>query len=189
MPPKSALIERYDQLKPDGHYFDQDTMSFFKSDIHEIERTRSLNWVFITSERGPHMKTWRYSVRLMCNESGKIETLGPFCEMTHKKAREIMRKAIARDIDAENYAKAKLCDEYIQEAKGAYEAAGGAIDDETIIKRKAAESWAEACGYKIHWTSIHPDVVSAKDPGNSRRWAAWRRLYGLDLFDSQDNAL
>lgn len=81
------LAEIYRQRRPEGHWFDADTMRFFKSRVGLILERRGCYW-FITSERPPSGGR-RFSVRYM-GQDGRIETLGPFCELTRYKAGKLL---------------------------------------------------------------------------------------------------
>jgi hypothetical protein len=76
------------KLQHKGHFFDPDTMRFFKSRVGDKVYGGSM---FITSERGPHSGR-AYSVRRV-TKSGAIKTVGPFQGYTSKSQAE---RAIAR---------------------------------------------------------------------------------------------
>jgi len=78
---KNELITEYKRLNPYGHWFDTDTVSFFKSIISEstIKRAQPPDIaVFISSEKPPHGKR-RYTVRIL-REDGDIQNVGKFME-------------------------------------------------------------------------------------------------------------
>lgn len=84
-----------------AHWFDADTMRFFSSrvlgaEIHRQKGTARI--VFVTSEQNDSPYTdhpRRYSVRVM-DHRGDIETVGPFCEWSRSKARQVARDLAAR---------------------------------------------------------------------------------------------
>jgi len=68
----------YDDLKQANkaaghHWFDEDTMLFFKSRLLDIPHTGAGYWTFATSEQPPYGKRV-YSVRI-CYVNGHIETV------------------------------------------------------------------------------------------------------------------
>lgn len=71
-----AIEHRYDQQNG-GHWFEPDTLRFFKSRISEGFSTKWENVYFVTSEKGPHGPR-AYSVRRLRAVSGHIDTIGPF---------------------------------------------------------------------------------------------------------------
>lgn len=172
----STLVERYAELDPDGHYFDDETMDFFKSRVHDIFRSASGNWFFVTSEKGPNMVR-AYSVRHMDNETGKIETHGPFNVSTHARCRNVAKALANRDIELTKFSSMSIACDYVVSAKQAWEFAGGSIDTDTESKRKSAEIWAEP--WKIHWALIHPEF---ERDGKVLAWGEWCELYGFDLI-------
>lgn len=85
----SLEIEYKNRTHDRGHFFDTDTMRFFKSRIGAV-RIKNGIWYFITSERPPHGKR-AYSVRKM-ELDGDIETVGEFCSMTSYQANKLLKK-------------------------------------------------------------------------------------------------
>ena len=75
-----------------GHFFDSDTMRFFKSRIGAV-RIKDDVWFFVTSEKPPHGKRM-YSVRKM-ELDGNIETVGEFCSMTSYQANKKLNELVA----------------------------------------------------------------------------------------------
>jgi len=85
----SLEIEYRNRTNGNGHFFDSDTMRFFKSRIGEV-RLKGNDWYFITSEKPPHGER-RYSVRKM-QLDGDIETIGAFCEMSRYEAQKKLKQ-------------------------------------------------------------------------------------------------
>ena len=75
----SLAIEYKNRTNGQGHWFDPETMRFFKSKIG-IVRKKGDDYYFVSSEKfmdDPRM----YSVRKM-DITGDITTIGDFCSMT-----------------------------------------------------------------------------------------------------------
>ncbi len=72
-----------------GHFFDADTMHFFKSRIGLV-RLKGDDWYFTTSERPPHGERM-FSVRKM-DTKGKIKTVGEYCSMTRYQAEKLLKE-------------------------------------------------------------------------------------------------
>jgi len=81
-----------------GHFFDADTMRFFKSRIGRARKCKSGIWFFVTSEKPPHGKRM-YSVRKM-ELDGDINTVGEFCSLTSYMANKLLDEYV----EAENHA-------------------------------------------------------------------------------------
>jgi hypothetical protein len=76
------LKRHYYQMNPNGHWFDKDTMRFFKCRVAErLEFSPCGKIYFYTSEKGPMDNSpRRYSVREYDPATGNIETVGlGFC--------------------------------------------------------------------------------------------------------------
>ena len=83
----------YRNLKPGGHWFDRDTMSFFKTRMGEAWRVGDV-FLFVTSEQPPHGDR-AYSVRRM-GKDGDVQTVGEFCQIeTRRAAIKALHDAIA----------------------------------------------------------------------------------------------
>lgn len=72
-----------------GHWFDRDTLRFFKSRISEVVYGGRF---FVTSEKSPNDKR-RYSIRI-AHSDGRIDTIGGFqgyatSKSAHKAAEEL----------------------------------------------------------------------------------------------------
>jgi len=60
------------------HWFDTDTMRFFRSHLADVGYQRGDGPIyFVTSEKGPHMKR-AYTVRCLTGPKGDIKTVGEF---------------------------------------------------------------------------------------------------------------
>ena len=72
-----------------NHFFDADTMRFFKSRIGACRRKGDI-WFFVTSEKPPHGPRM-FSVRRM-ELDGDINTVGEFCSMTSYQANKLLNE-------------------------------------------------------------------------------------------------
>ncbi len=89
----SELKSAYATLKPDGHYFDKETMSFFASKVHKAKRLENGSIVFMTSEKRCFSDdTRKRNVRHMATD-GTITTLNDFCQSSDLEANRIYRGA------------------------------------------------------------------------------------------------
>ena len=79
----------YENSTP-GHFFDTDTMRFFRSRVGYARKCKSGVWYFVTSEKPPHDKRW-YSVRKM-ELDGDINTIGEFCSLTQYMAKKLVNE-------------------------------------------------------------------------------------------------
>ncbi len=83
----SLEIEYKNRTGGNGHWFDPETMGFFKSKIGRSRMIRNIIY-FVSSEKPPHGDR-KYSVRRM-DKSGDITTVGPFCEYSSFKANQVL---------------------------------------------------------------------------------------------------
>lgn len=67
---------KYAEGQPDGHWFDADTLRFFKCRLPAYAYDSDAGRFFVTSEEDPSGDR-RYTVREQLHD-GKIETVGPF---------------------------------------------------------------------------------------------------------------
>jgi hypothetical protein len=67
---------KYAETQPDGHWFDKETLRFFKSRLPKVAYETDAGRFFITSEADPSGER-RYTVREQL-PNGNIETVGPF---------------------------------------------------------------------------------------------------------------
>ncbi len=75
----SLEIEYRNRTQGVGHWFDPETMRFFKSRIGII-RSKGDDYYFVSSEKPPHGNR-AFSVRHM-DIKGDIKTIGEFCSFT-----------------------------------------------------------------------------------------------------------
>jgi len=70
-------VKNHYYKKTKGHWFDEDSMRFFKSRLNEklYYLPQQNKVLFISSEKGPDM-TRRYSIREYSLDTGAIETVG-----------------------------------------------------------------------------------------------------------------
>ena len=85
----SLEIEYKNRMDGKGHFFDADTMDFFKSRIGLV-RLKGNDWFFTTSEKPPHGDRM-FSVRKM-DIKGNIQTIGDFCSMTRYQAEKLLKE-------------------------------------------------------------------------------------------------
>jgi len=87
----------YRQRNPKGHWFDRDTLRFFKSRIGVHEWGADGHLYFVSSEKNSGLYTDHaraYSVRKMDKDTGDISTVGQFQEhKTRSQAVSAMRQA------------------------------------------------------------------------------------------------
>ena len=101
-PVDAAYIKMaYGNLRPGGHFFDRDTMRFFKSRIGEVWLVGDV-FLFVTSEVPPHGGR-AYSVRQM-NRDGNISTVGEFCKMTRSAAIKRLRETVKANAERQELA-------------------------------------------------------------------------------------
>ena len=92
----SLETEYKNRTKNTGHFFDADTMRFFRSRIGTV-RIKDGIWYFVTSEKPPHGERG-YCVRRM-ELDGNIHTLKPdgtiygeCCSMTSYQANKLLKE-------------------------------------------------------------------------------------------------
>jgi hypothetical protein len=84
-------IEYKNRTHGNGHFFDPDTMRFFRSRIGAVRHKKNSNIIFfVTSEKPPHGDRM-FSVRRM-EEDGDINTVGEFCSMTSYQANKMLNE-------------------------------------------------------------------------------------------------
>lgn len=88
----SLEIEYKNRTHGNGHFFDPDTMRFFKSRIGAVALKDNI-WFFVTSEKPPHGPRM-YSVRRM-ELDGDINTVGEFGSMTSYQANKLLKQLTA----------------------------------------------------------------------------------------------
>jgi len=72
----SEVKEFYARSNPNGHWFDRDTVRFFKTKLPRVAYEGNAGVLFVTSETDPSGET-AYSVRRQL-PNGDIETVGKF---------------------------------------------------------------------------------------------------------------
>lgn len=82
----SLEIEYRNRTDGAGHWFDADTMRFFRSRIGKV-RIKDGIWFFVSSEKPPR-EPRMFSVRRM-ELDGDINTVGEFCSMTRYQANKL----------------------------------------------------------------------------------------------------
>ncbi len=87
-----ANLERDHQRKTNGHWFDDETLRYFKtrfpSGFWDVEQARVT--LFVTTERPPTGER-AATVRAYLWDNGRIATLGPFCEVSLRVADKALR--------------------------------------------------------------------------------------------------
>lgn len=89
---------RHVENRTPGHFFDDDTMRFFRSRIGMGRKCKNGVWFFVTSEKPPHGPRMN-TVRKM-ELDGDINTIGEFCSLTSYMANKLVNEYA----DAENAA-------------------------------------------------------------------------------------
>lgn len=79
----------------DHHWFDKDTLRFFRSKVSPTIYKGSRCAYFVTSEEGPSGGR-RYSIRKTCDGGGKIDTVGDFQRFSTLSAAREEAKRIAK---------------------------------------------------------------------------------------------
>lgn len=85
--PINEIIKEYLELKPGGHWFSKDTMRFFSSRLPDYAYLKGDNAYFITSEKDFSGSNRFYTIREFNRNTGEIETIGDFNNMTKTEAR------------------------------------------------------------------------------------------------------
>jgi hypothetical protein len=85
----SLEIEYKNRNNGGGHWFDKETMRFFKSRVGII-RSKGDDYYFVSSEQPPHGKRM-FSVRHM-DIGGDIKTIGEFCSLTRYMAEKTVKQ-------------------------------------------------------------------------------------------------
>tara|TARA_Y100000310_G_C20648450_1_gene797994 strand:+ start:661 stop:1047 length:387 start_codon:yes stop_codon:yes gene_type:complete len=85
----SLEIEYKNRTNGTGHWFDKETMRFFKSKIGLV-RSKGDDYYFVSSEQPPHGPRM-FSVRHM-DKDGDIKTIGEFCSLTRYMAEKKVRQ-------------------------------------------------------------------------------------------------
>lgn len=78
------IVEEYNRLRPQGHWFDESTMRFFKSRLPSYGYIKGDDTYFISSE-DDGSRGRRYSIRKM-DSTGDIDTVGEFYQYTKREA-------------------------------------------------------------------------------------------------------
>lgn len=97
----SISIERlkalYTQANPDGHWFDKDTMRWFRCRLPKLAYRVKGGWAFVTSEQNHSMCGQSYprlySLRTM-SDQGEMDTIGAFNSMTRSEAQTALRQYV-----------------------------------------------------------------------------------------------
>ncbi|UOF81059.1 hypothetical protein [Caudoviricetes sp.] len=87
------VISRYNEGQPNGHWFDRDTIRFFKTRLPSVAYEHDGNVFFITRETDPSGKT-AYSVREQLHD-GSIETVYEFHSFATREAAMAALKEVA----------------------------------------------------------------------------------------------
>lgn len=74
--PFSSVREFYQRQRPEGHWFDADSIRFFKTKLPTVAYETQVGVLFITSEVNPS-DAKRYSIRRQKIDGG-IKTVGTF---------------------------------------------------------------------------------------------------------------
>lgn len=177
-----SLETTYRNRQPSGHWFDADTMRFFRTRVSSCTQ-----WpegedgpaYFITTEKPPHGRR-RSSVRVM-DPDGVIETIGPFCERSPGWASKVLNRAVTAKLNGSDHLAGKIMLGCIWRAKELWEAGDGTLTPEAEQQRRNADHWAGEAGMSLDWsTGLHPTVTYR---GHEHSLSEWRNLLLLDLYD------
>jgi hypothetical protein len=94
----SAIRAKYEELNPGGHWFDKDTMRFFKCQLPRTGYLIRGAHYFVTRETNPSDVT-KYSVRQL-TETGRMETIGEFHSYRFKEDATAAIQSIANQVTA-----------------------------------------------------------------------------------------
>jgi hypothetical protein len=83
------LIKRYNELHPGKHWFDEDTMDFFNTEIEYVQS----DGFFITSERMELEDPKRYSIRQLTDKPEQVITHGEFCGFDRQTVMDVLTTA------------------------------------------------------------------------------------------------
>ena len=75
--PMYAVIEEYEKLQPNGHWFDKDTLRFFKSRFFGYGYSKNNDIFFISSEKCLD-NSRLYTIRRLNRNKGNISNVGEF---------------------------------------------------------------------------------------------------------------
>ena len=86
--PMHRIVSEYLELRPNGHWFDDSSMRFFKTRLQDYGYLKGNDTYFITSENDGS-RGRRFSIRKM-DLTGDIDTVGEFYQYTKQEARRIL---------------------------------------------------------------------------------------------------
>ena len=89
------IIEKYNKLRPSGHWFSDGAMAFFGTKLPDYGEVKGDYVYFITSEKPPIGKRG-YCIRKMSLIDGDIDTIGKLASLTKGQA-ETMLDGILSD--------------------------------------------------------------------------------------------
>lgn len=153
-----TLAAIYQNRRPDGHWFDKEALSFFKSSVVSIvSEDLSGAIYFVTKETNPSGKTL-YTARIM-DADGNVEDYGGFHQHTRGKALRLADRARRLNLGASEVGNGRHAANCILDAKSMWEDAGGTITDKVNTMRENAETWAGRAGWTVDWsTGILPTL-------------------------------
>lgn len=85
----------YERLHPDGHWFDDSTIAFFRTELPEYGYELPSGRFFITAETSPGGAR-KFTVRKQDVATGEIDTVGEFHSYDDRAAASAAIRAIAR---------------------------------------------------------------------------------------------
>lgn len=94
-----GVMAEYRNRNPRGHWFDPDTMRFFRTRVSDRQywHRNSDRWVFVTSEKPPHGERF-HTVRIM-DKRGDIHTFaGDFTESMGRGMNSTTAHRIAKEL-------------------------------------------------------------------------------------------
>lgn len=157
----TTLEIQYRNRRPDGHFFDPDTMRFFRSRIGSHVEANN-RYYFVTSEQfkpshgAPAAR--RYTARVM-DLDGNVEEIGQFqAHSTSRRAFAVCQHAASRNVTASECGNGRHMADEVANAKRDWEAAGGTMTDACLTHRRNADHWAKEAGMVLEWHCIHPEV-------------------------------
>jgi len=94
---ENGLIDiRNIKRRHQGHWFDTDTMRFFRSRIAQTATVKDGKAYFVSSEQFNYSSPRLYSVRVCDMETGEIDTLGEFQQYgTSRQAQATIKQLVS----------------------------------------------------------------------------------------------
>lgn len=86
----SGILDRYKAANPSGHWFDEDTMRFFKTKLGDGGFEADDGAVYFPTSEENWSGERRWSVRRL-RPDGRIDTIGEFHSLTKYRAEQLIK--------------------------------------------------------------------------------------------------